>query len=194
MQRISRILSLAGALLALTIPLILWNVSPRTAVHKPIPFDDLITEVGRYSIDENHFLDIERREPNEIVIRVFAQPKVGFFKSEPYWTFHTGTRFKEEWYIAVDQYNRIWIYVGASTLGREVPSVYLDGYSFNTNGKLCRMTEEVSRTGRWDGVPQILLSRIHASPHAFSGTVPHSSPPLPEHQQILLAMTTEKRR
>lgn len=194
MRPVQRILCFAVVLLTLTIPVVLWGRWPHRETLSPIPLDALICDVGRFAIDEDHFLDIQRRETNEIVIRVFVQPKTRLFKGEPYPTFHTGTRFNEEWFVAKDCYNRIWIYVGDSPHGRQVPSVFMDGHSIDKMGKLITVTDQVSISGNWAGVPQIFLSRIHASSNAFSNPAPRLSPPLTEDQQIQLAMATENRR
>jgi ribonuclease HII len=96
---------------------------------------------------------------------------------------------ERDWFVSVDQYDRLWIYHGhwdrawgelrqmpSGGIIPFSPSVLLHGMSFTDAGHLADGSNVVTATGHWAGVPQQFLNRIPDRESAQWGNVP----PVPE--------------
>jgi len=156
-----------------------WFYPSQKTLETRMPTDVVLKDFGRFVCsDSNYSLEIVPEPSGSTSINVLRNGQRGVFATEPYPVFETGARMNEDWFLAMDQYKRIWIYVGASSddNGRPIPSVFMHGATFDESGNIKTATSEVSRTGDWTGVPQEFLTQVRASASQLIEQVPAISP------------------
>ncbi|HIF01352.1 MAG TPA: hypothetical protein EYQ63_31220 [Fuerstia sp.] len=120
-------------------------------------------------------------------IHVTVQHKATRLYFIPYSYSDRPTLFESErdWFVSVDQYDRLWIYHGHWDRAwgelRQMPSggtipyapaVLMHGLSFTASGHLVSGSNVVTATGKWAGVPQPFFDRIPDRESAQWGNVP----------------------
>ncbi len=177
-------LALAIALsFALRVP---QHVQPRMQLVEGRVFDDLGTFAcgdGRYA------MKIASTPSGAIIINVVADD--GY---STYPVFSTGAK-NEEWFVSMDQYQRIWIFIGASSdkSGRQDPVVFMHGLELRDR-QIKTVTSEVTKSGDWNGVPEEFLLRVRkASPQLMAQipSVPSTFPP-EQHSRLLAQLARQR--
>ena len=190
-RRTKFLLSIVGCLaLAIALSLALRTprrAQPRMQVVEGRVFDGLGTFAcgdGRYA------LDIVSMPSGATSISVVVDDE-----SSAYPVFETEAK-NEEWFVAMDQYERIWIFVGASsdTGGRQEPAVFMHGLAFDNDGQTRTVCSQVSRTGNWSGVPEEFLLRVRKASPRLVSPIPSIAPTFkPEQKSRLLAQLGRQR-
>lgn len=133
----------------------------------------------------------------EIASTPFKATSINVVADDGYSTypvFSTGA-MSEEWFASMDQYQRIWIFIGASSDkgGRQDAVVFMHGLEFR-DGQIKAVCAEVTKTGNWTGVPEEFLLRVRkASPQLISQIPSAASTFSPEQHSRLLAQLETQR-
>ena len=166
-----------------------WCYPSQGTRSKPMPTDIVVKDYGRFVSSECRYsLEIVPEPAGSTSISVMRNGEGGALATDAYPVFETGAHRNEDWFVAMDRYLRFWIYVGPSTdgLGRQTPSVYVHGATFDESGNLKTSTCEVSRTGDWVGVPQAFLACLQASNFQWVEHLPTTSPAFTAQRQSKL--------
>lgn len=152
----------------------------------------VFNDLGTFACgDSRYLLDITSMPSGSTTIKVVVDR--GSSKQS---VFVTGARRNEEWFVATDQYERMWIFVGVSSddRGRQTPSVYMYGLAFDDDGRIGTMCSEVSRTGDWGGVPEEFLLRVRHATRQLIPKVPSVAPVLTSDRESRLIAELDKQQ
>jgi hypothetical protein len=114
--------------------------------------------------------------------------------SSTYPVFETGAK-NEEWFVSMDQYQRIWIFIGASSdkSGRQEPVVFMHGLKFR-DGEIKTVISEVTRSGDWSGVPEEFLLHVRKASPQFMSHIPSVASTFPPEQHSRLLAQLGRQR
>lgn len=190
-RRTKFLLSIFLGCLALAIPLSFVLRMPRRAQPgMQAVAGSVFNDLGSFACGDGRYaLEIASMPTGATSIKVVADD--GY---STYPVFSTGAK-NEEWFVSMDQYQRIWIFIGESTDrgGRQEPVVFMHGPVFRDD-QIKTVTSEVSRSGDWSGVPEEFLLRVRkASPQLMLQIPSVASTFLPEQHSRLLAQLERQR-
>lgn len=189
-RRTKFLLSITGCLaLAIALSLALRtprNAQPRMQVEEGRVFDDL----GTFACGDGRFaLNIASMPSGATSISVVVDDG-----SSTYPVFETGAK-NEEWFVSMDQYQRIWMFIGASSDkgGRQEPVVFMHGLEFR-DGEIKTVISEVTRSGDWSGVPEEFLLRVRKASPQFMSQIPSVASTFPPEQHSRLLAQLGRQR
>lgn len=149
---------------------------------------EVIDEFGEYRFPSgNRKLSITKDESGNVRVAIHRQKFPFYCGPYGYFPADMPEFFESErnWFVSVDQYNRLWEYRGHWDREwgalRQMPSggtipyapaVFLNGMFFTSSGFLVRGESVVTATGHWAGVPEQFFNRIPDRESAQWGTVP----------------------
>jgi hypothetical protein len=132
--------------------------------------NEVLKELGHFDFcDGKYSVEIASLPSGKTSLSILRNQRQGRGAVDSYPVFKIGgIPSTNDWFVSLDEFKRLWIFVGPSSEGDETSRnpytvVYLFGHAFDQNGKLAHRTEQVSITGNWAGVPGDFLSRVHSS-------------------------------
>ena len=206
----TRYLFVVGFLMLMIAAIIYYRLPPK------LEAGQVIDECGFYRFPSGgHQLEIKKTTENNMQITVHRRVVEFSLFSIPVYSRlapDQPTYFgaERDWFVAVDRYQRLWIYRGPWDLewgaprllpsrgyGQLFPAVTMDGSWFEPNGELVTGGYVASMTGNWDGVPPAFFERMPKQFHdprewPDVPPVPESAPAFTKQQETMLYKQLKK--